>query len=299
MSAAPSARARLSLGPLLFNWDAARRRDFYFRIADEAPLDIVYLGEVACSKRTVFFEQDRPAIVERLARAGKEVVHSTLALVTSERECCALEELAAEAGLMVEANDMAAVRSLGGRPHVIGPFVNVYNEGTLSYLKERGAVRAVLPAELPRDAVTALAKRANGVEIELQAFGRLPLALSARCYHARAHGLHKDGCQYVCGRDDDGMAVETLDGEGFVAVNGTQTLSITARSLLPELPPLSRAGADIFRLWPHAVDMAAVATLFRDVLDGRAEPAAAEERLAAAVPFAALSRALFEGVGVG
>jgi len=191
------------------------------------------------------------------------------------------------------------VRMLGGRPHVIGPFVNVYNEGTLSYLKERGAVRAVLPAELPRDAASALAERANGVEIELQAFGRLPLALSARCYHARAHGLHKDGCQYVCGLDGDGMAVETLDGEGFLAVNGTQTLSITARSLLPELPPLSRAGADIFRLWPHTVDMVVVATLFRDVLDGRTEPAAAEDRLAAAVPFAALSRALFEGVGLG
>ncbi len=32
----------LTLGPVLFNW--AADRDFYFRVADEAPLDIVYLG---------------------------------------------------------------------------------------------------------------------------------------------------------------------------------------------------------------------------------------------------------------
>ena len=44
----------LTLGPLLFNWKLERRRDFYFRVADEAPVDCVYLGEVvapAAAKR--------------------------------------------------------------------------------------------------------------------------------------------------------------------------------------------------------------------------------------------------------
>ncbi len=41
--------ATLSLGPVLFNWDAEDKRDFYFRIADEALLDAVYVGEVVCS----------------------------------------------------------------------------------------------------------------------------------------------------------------------------------------------------------------------------------------------------------
>ena len=71
----------LTLGPILFNWKPEKRRDFYFRIADEAPIDCVYLGEVVCSKREPFFVDDLPAIAERLRAAGKQVALSTLALV--------------------------------------------------------------------------------------------------------------------------------------------------------------------------------------------------------------------------
>ncbi len=44
MAIAKAAKASLTLGPVLFNWPAETWRDFYFRIADEAPVDIVYLG---------------------------------------------------------------------------------------------------------------------------------------------------------------------------------------------------------------------------------------------------------------
>jgi len=54
----------LTLGPILFNWKPERRRDFYFRIADEAPIDCVYIGEVVCSKREPFFVDDLDAIAE-------------------------------------------------------------------------------------------------------------------------------------------------------------------------------------------------------------------------------------------
>ncbi len=40
---------KLTLGPIAYHWSAETRRDFYARIADEAPLDEVYLGEVICS----------------------------------------------------------------------------------------------------------------------------------------------------------------------------------------------------------------------------------------------------------
>ncbi|HUI94161.1 MAG TPA: U32 family peptidase, partial [Xanthobacteraceae bacterium] len=40
------ARLALTLGPVLFNWPADRWRDFYVRIADEAPVDRVCVGEV-------------------------------------------------------------------------------------------------------------------------------------------------------------------------------------------------------------------------------------------------------------
>lgn len=299
MSPSLSVPARLSLGPILFHWDAEAKRDFYFRIADEAPVDIVYLGEPVCSKRALFLEPHLPEIIERLRRAGKEVVVSTLALITSDREMAALGELTALPDLMVEVNDIGGVRLFRDRPHVIGPFVNVYNEGTLAYLAGCGMRRIVLVAEMPKASIATLASAAHDIELEIQAFGRLPLAVSARCYHARTHGLHKDGCQYVCGLDPNGLSVETLEGEGFLAINGVQTLSFTVCSLLAEVIELRRLGLDIFRLWPHELDMVAVAQLFRDVLDGREDPDAAEARLADWINWAPLSRTLYHGVGAG
>jgi hypothetical protein len=46
------------------------------------------------------------------------------------------------------------------------------------------------------------------------------------------------------------------------------------RDLLAELGGLAARGIRHFRLWPHAVDMDAVAGLFRAVLDGALDPAA-------------------------
>lgn len=286
--------AKLTLGPVLFNWAPEAWRDFYFGIADEAPVDSVCLGEVVCSKRRPLFEPYLAAVVERLERTGKEVVFSTLALIMDERELAHVRAIAATEGLYVEANDISAAALLAGRPHVIGPFINVYNEATLAYLVERGATRVCLPVELPAESLAVLAASSD-VELEVQVFGRLPLAISARCYHARSCGLLKDNCQFVCDQDPDGMDVETLDGVPFLAINGPQILSSTYGNLWGELKALKEMGIRRFRLSPHNTDMVQVARLFRDGLDGR-DPPQAEERLAELVNGAAFSNGFFHGV---
>ncbi len=287
--------ATLSLGPVLFNWEAEEKRDFYFRIADEAALDTVYVGEVVCSKRSSFFDPYIPEVVERLKRGGKRIVHSTLALIMSEREMNAIRDLAGIADMQVEANDIATTALLAGSPHVVGPFVNVYNEGTLEYLAGRGADLVSLPWELSSRHLAALAGSAAGAELEVQVFGRVPLAISARCYHARAHGLHKDGCQYVCAEDRDGMNVETLDGEPFLSVNGTQTLSHTLLNMIGELDELREMGINAFRLWPHGIDMVAVTGVFRDVLDGKLTADDGRRRLGELADFAPFSNGFYHG----
>lgn len=277
----------LTLGPLMHNWEAAHRRDFYARIADEAPVACVHLGEVVCSKRAPFTDPDLPAIAERLRAAGKEVVVSTLALVTSRAEMRAVEEVL-EAGYLVEANDVSCVRVLAGRPHVVGPLVNVFNEGTLSYLARMGAIRVAPPPEVGIDGLALLAGAEPAVAIEATVFGRLTLSVAARCYHARAYGLHRDNCQFVCGREVDGLPVETLDGEAFVTVNGTQTMSHGYAAAIADLPRLRAAGVRRFRLMPQDVDMVAVADIYRDALDGRVAADEAMARLRARcgeVPF--------------
>lgn len=288
-------RSLLTLGPVLFNWPVDRWRDFYAQMADEAPLDIVYLGEVVCSKRAPFFEDALPDVIERLTAAGKRVVLSSPILVTTERERGAVRGLVEAGELEVEANDLGAVAQLAGRPHSVGPFVNVYNEATLGWLAGRGATAVSLGAEMPAASVAALAGEAArlGVETEVQVFGRVPLAISARCYHARVHGLHKDGCQFVCGQDPDGLGVDTLDDQPFLAVNGLQTMSRTYLCLAAEIPQLQRLGVGRFRLSPHTLDMVAVAQGFRAVLDGERDGADFAAELSGLVSDAPLANGFF------
>ncbi|MBF0269763.1 MAG: U32 family peptidase [Alphaproteobacteria bacterium] len=269
---------KLSIGPLLFHWTPERRRDFYFRMADEAPVDSVHLGEVVCSKRSPFFDPMIPEVAERLQKAGKEVVLSTLALVTSEREMEALAG-AADAGLMVEVNDVAGIPALNGQPFVVGPYVNLFNEDTLKVFAGLGAVRACLHVEASAQMAALLSKAKGDMELEMMVFGRLPLTVSARCYHARAHGLAKDSCQYVCGLDADGKPVDTLDGQNILIVNGTETMSHGYVELAAKLPELREIGIGRMRLMPQDADMVAVASLWRNALDGKISPDETGSRL--------------------
>lgn len=286
---------RLTLGPVLYNWDAGAWRDFYFRIADEAPVDTVSIGEVVCSKRLPFFVDSMPEVLERLVRGGKEVLLSSLQLVALERERRQTAELARNDDFMVEANDISCLYHLDGRPHALGPFVNVYNEATAALFAARGARRVCLPPELPAASIAAIAAAVPELGVEVFAFGRVPLAISARCYHARLHKLTKDNCRFVCEKDPDGLAVDTLDGGHFLTMNGVQTLSHTCANLLGEADDLRAMGVRALRLSPQHCDMVAVARLFRDVLDGQLAADAATERLAAIYPGAAFANGFIHG----
>jgi len=161
-------------------------------------------------------------------------------------------------------------------------------------LARDGAVRLCPPPELPATAVAGLAA-AGHIELELQIFGRQPLALSARCYHARSRGRRKDNCQYACGEDPDGMLLDTLDGQAFVAVNGIQTLSATYLELSAAIDEAQSMGIGIFRLAPQAVDMVAVAGLYRELLAGRTGAADVRARLAELLPDVAFADGYWHG----
>ena len=275
------ATTTLVMGPVLFNWPVETWADFHARIADEADVDRVHVGEVVCSKREPFYADRLPEVIERYARAGKQVVVDTLALVTLKRERQIVADLAALDGVEIEINDFSPFAHLApGRRFAVSPLVNVYDEGTLGVLAARGAWSVCLPPELPIACVETLAAegRRLGVEMQVFAFGRLPLAISGRCYHARIHGLAKDSCQFVCNKDPDGLAVDTLDGERFLAINGVQTMSDTCVTVLDECERLTAAGVSSFRLSPQACDMVAIARIFRDRIAGRID---AEEARAA------------------
>ena len=129
----------------------------------------------------------------------KKVIISSLSLVMNDKDMNFLQShLSISSDYMVEANDLSAIEYLRGQDHAVGPFVNIYNEATLKYFEKGGAKRISLPHELPASSLRVMAAAAKEAELEVQVFGRIPLAISARCYHARAHNLSKSGCQYVC-----------------------------------------------------------------------------------------------------
>lgn len=258
--------SKLTLGPVYYLWDGPKWRDFYFQIADEAPVDRVILGETVCSKRQHFIEPHLADVVERLERAGKTVAFSSLALVTLERESRSLKELIETADHPIEVNDLSAVGLINGRRHLVGPLVNVYNGPTARLLAQRGAERICLPPELPFSSIARIAADAPDVALEVMVFGRMPLAISARCAHARSKGRIKDNCQFVCGEEPDGLPINTLDRESFLVLNGVQTMSHTCQLLLSELQELQEAGVNAFRLSPQDCDMARIASIFQKTL---------------------------------
>ena len=187
---------------------------------------------------------------------------------------------------MVEANDMGAVHLLAGRaPFVAGLHLNAYNPQTLALLAKWGACRWVLPAELSREALRDLQQhRPASLATEVFAYGRLPLALSARCFTARHHNTSKDDCGFRCVDDPGGLALITGDGERFLTVNGIQVQSARVHNLIAELADLEALGVDALRISPQAEHTVEIVRLFRECADQRLSPATASERIAALAP---------------
>ena len=91
-----------------------------------------------------------------------------------------------------------------------------------------------------------------GVECEVFAYGRLPLAYSARCFTARNLDLAKDDCGFRCIDYPDGLALATQEGRPFLAINGIQTQSAATHNLLPVLHELVDDGIDLLRISPQS-----------------------------------------------
>ena len=280
----------LTVGPNFFFWDADTVRGFYRGLA-AAPVSRVVLGELVCSKRLPFWQHEIAPAAETLLDAGKEVAITSLALITLKRERKATAALQ-EIGLPVEVNDLTALHALPkGQPFWVGPLVNVYNEGTLRWLAARGATRICLPPELPLASIAVLARLGAdlGVAVEAWGHGRLPLAISGRCYHARLHDHAKDSCQFVCGLDPDGRDVETLDGQKFLTVNGVQTLSQSTASMALQIEALAEAGVAALRLSPQSRHFDAICGSYAARLAGELTAPALVAALQAQVPDGRLS----------
>jgi len=270
---------KLSLGPILYYWTKEQTEEFYLRMA-ETPVDIFYLGETICAKRKQLRTQDWFDIAEKLKSAGKEVVISTLALTEADSDIKTMKRICENNDFMVEANDMGAVGLLEGKPFVTGHSVNLYNQNSINLLAKLGLKRWVLPVELSYETLKDLHKlKPEQVETEVFAFGKLPLAYSARCYTARAHKLQKDDCQYLCIDYPDGMLLNTQESQKFLTLNGIQTQSAQTYNLLLDLESLNDINIDVLRLSPQSQHMEKIIDVFHRCMNNQLSLEAGTENL--------------------
>ncbi len=277
---------KIAIGPILYYWGADEIRRFYDHLRGR--VDAFYLGETVCGRRREMRAEDWIGLGRELSEEGHEVILSTLSLVEARSEASQVRRLCDNGEMLVEANDFTAVYYLEGErvPFVAGPTLNIYSGRALRAMQRLGAVRWVPPMELPGESLRGILADLEdlgdaSMETEVFAYGRQPLAFSARCFTARHYDRTKDDCGLVCGEHPEGLPVTTRAGEPFLAINGVQTQSWGCANLLPAVPSMQDMGVSRLRLSPRPVDMAPVVGAFYRAIAGESvrleEPEAARQ----------------------
>jgi collagenase-like PrtC family protease len=259
---------KISLGSIQNYWPADKIKRFYHQVKDW-PLDIVYIGEVICSKRQELSLLDWLYIADMLTEAGKEVVLSTLVQIESAPDLRSLMKICENGDYKVEANSEAAIRKAFGRPFVAGASLNTNSKDVLKELEYYGAVRWVMPVGYSLERLRNISDtRPDGMQIEVFVYGGLPMSYSSNCITALAHHLTKDTCDAICKKYNEGMELSNKEVSDTLIVNGFQIQTGRPCNLIGEISNLKSAGVDVIRISPQLNQTEEIVENFAQVLSG-------------------------------
>ena len=260
---------KYALGPVLYYWPKIETEAFY-QAAKDSDADIIYMGETVCTKRREMKVPNWLDLAKEIAKSGKQVVLSTLALLEAPSELIDLKQLVNNGDFLIEANDLAAINVAhdNNLPFVAGPAINCYNALTLKLLQKKGMVRWCMPVELSRDWLSNVLKQFDALkiernfEVEVFSYGYLPLAYSARCFTARSEDKPKDKCETCCIKYPVGREVFSQEQQKVFVLNGIQTQSGYCYNLGNNLKEM-KGLVDIVRISPLGIETLEVVKQFR------------------------------------
>lgn len=261
---------KYALGPLLYYWSQHDTLNFYQK-ACQSEADIIYLGETVCSKRREMKVNDWIDLAKEIAKSGKQVVLSTLALIESQSELIELKRYIDNGEFIIEANDFGAVNMAfeHKQPFVAGPALNCYNASTLRLLCQQGMQRWCMPVELSKQWLNNLLEQCDDLnirdkfDVEIFSYGHLPLAYSARCFTARSENKTKDNCETCCINYPNGRQVFSQEQQQVFVLNGIQTQSGYCYNLGNNLKDMQGL-VDVVRLSPENTDTLSLIHKFKE-----------------------------------
>lgn len=267
---------KYALGPVLYYWPKTETEAFY-HAACSSNADIVYMGETVCTKRREMKVPDWIGLAKEVAKSGKQVVISTLALLEAPSEINEMRQLVNNGDFLIEANDLAAINLAQEHhlPFVAGPAINCYNAYTLKMLQKQGMVRWCMPVELSKDWLRNVLiqfdslKIERNFDVEVFSYGYLPLAYSARCFTARSEDKPKDKCETCCIKYKNGREVFSQEQQKVFVLNGIQTMSGYCYNLGNNLKDMHDL-VDIVRISPLGVETFDILDKFKANENGNA-----------------------------
>lgn len=193
------------LGLVFYYWLKEMLEDFYQQVV-KSSVDVIYLGEVVCSKCCVIKVGDWLEMVKFFVVSGKQVVFFILVLVQVLFELSELKCYVDNGDFLLEVSDFGVVNLCVECKllFVVGYVLNCYNVVMLCWLLKEGMVCWCMLVELFCDWLVNLFNQCdelgicNQFEVEVLSYGYLLLVYFVCCFIVCLEDCLKDECEICC-----------------------------------------------------------------------------------------------------